>query len=45
MPKAKRIALARKAAKARWSVSTNPKHREQFATKPNGRPLNGPHQK
>ena len=37
--------IGRKGARARWKVSTNPKHREQFATKPNGRPLNGPHQK
>jgi hypothetical protein len=31
---AKRKAIARKAARARWSVSRNRKHYEQFATKP-----------
>jgi hypothetical protein len=46
MPKAKRIALARKAAKARWKMSTDRKHQQEFATKPHcGRPLNGPHKK
>jgi hypothetical protein len=33
MPKAKRIALARKAAKARWSMSKNPQHQRQFGTR------------
>ena len=43
---AKRSAIARRAAKARWSISTDRKHQQEFATKPNGgRPLNGPHQK
>jgi hypothetical protein len=42
---AKRSAIAKKAARARWSISTDWKHQQEFATKPNGRPLNGPHQK